>query len=149
MSPWRTGVRDPRGGGGDVLERLDLEEAAVATSGDYEGFFVHGGERYSHIIDPRAGLPLRGGGVASVTVVHPESCLAADALATTLSVLGVEEGRAFLAEQAGGLFAGGVRVIMVEPAEGGTEGKGGRLRRVEFNVSRDGTFSAEEERFVP
>jgi thiamine biosynthesis lipoprotein len=134
-SPWRAGIRNPRGN--DVLERLDLENAAVATSGDYENFFLYKGERYEHIIDPRSGLPLKES-VASVTVIHPDSCLAADALATTLTVLGVEEGRAFLEEQALGLFTNGVRVIMLSPE------KDGRLRRVEYNIDKDGMLTTDE-----
>ncbi len=133
--PWRAGVRDPRGG--DVLETLELTDAAVATSGDYENYFMYKGKRYEHIIDPRTGLPLAEG-VAGVTVVDPRSCLAADALATTLCVLGPEAGEEFIRGQALGLFSRGVRVIMlVVRPEGG-------LRRIEFVVDEGGGVKVSE-----
>ncbi len=92
--PWRVGVRDPRGA--EVLTQFELPgDRAVATSGDYAKYFEIDGERYSHIVDPRTGRPRRGG-LISVTVVVPGSCLRADALATTVSVTGLEEGRALL-----------------------------------------------------
>lgn len=138
--PWKTGVRDPRGDG--IVAALDLADAAVATSGDYENYFVYRGQRYEHIIDPRTGLPLAEG-VASATVVHPSSCLAADALATTMCVLGPEEGRAFLERQALGLFSGGVRVIMMIVKEG--QGADGELSRVTFTVNDRGGVEVDAE----
>ncbi len=136
-SPWTAGIRDPRGTG--ILERLDLENAAVATSGGYERFFMYNGERYTHIIDPRTGLPLKDGqgSVAGVTVIHPDSCLAADALATTLTVLGRDEGKAFLEKQALGLFTKGIRVILLTV-------DGDSLRRIEYNINQSGELTVDE-----
>lgn len=133
--PWKVGIRSPSGD--DVHEKLELANAAVATSGDYERFFVYQGKRYEHIIDPRIGLPIADG-VASVTVIHPNSCLAADALATTMCVLGPDAGRDFLERQALGLFSSGVRVIMLT-GEGETP-----PRRIEFEVEAGGTLSVVE-----
>lgn len=72
---------------------LALHGLSVATSGDYRRCFQAAGKQYSHTLDPRDGYPVRNG-IASVTVVH-ESCMAADALSTALTVLGVEEGMCF------------------------------------------------------
>ncbi len=135
-TPWRAGIRHPRRD--DILERLDLKDAAVATSGDYEQYFMHNGVRYEHIIDPRTGLPLTGG-PASVTVIHPTSGLAADAMATTMCVLGPEDGEAFLRDQALGLFSEGVRVVMLLPRNDGA------VDRIEFTV-RDGEVDVTRER---
>ena len=118
--PWRVGIRDPRGG--DVLETLELSGASVATSGNYENFFAYRGKRYQHIIDPRTGLPLADD-VAGTTVIHPRSCLAADALATTMCVLGPDAGEDFIRDQALGLFSQGVRVIMLFAKPGGELGR--------------------------
>lgn len=134
-TPWKAGIRNPRRG--EVLETLPLKNVAVATSGDYENFFIYKGKRYEHIIDPRAGMPMTER-VASVTVLHPESCLAADALATTLCVLGPDEGRDFLKTQALGLFSSGVRVIMLIPVPGG-------LRRIEWRIDdKGGIFETDD-----
>lgn len=72
---------------------LALHGLSVATSGDYRRCFHQEGKRFSHTLDPRTGHPVHNG-IASVTVVH-ESCMAADALSTALTVLGVEKGMCF------------------------------------------------------
>jgi thiamine biosynthesis lipoprotein len=72
---------------------LALEDAAVATSGDYRHWVEVGGRRLSHTMDPRRGGPLAAP-PASVTVVA-ETCMAADAFATALMVMGEAEGTAF------------------------------------------------------
>lgn len=77
---------------------LALHGLAVATSGDYRRYFLHGAQRYPHTIDPRSAAPIANR-LASVTVVHPQ-CMAADAWSTALTVLGHEAGLA-LAERHG------------------------------------------------
>ena len=77
---------------------LALHGLSVATSGDYRRYFELDGQRYSHTIDPRSGMPIAND-LASVTVVHPQ-CMAADAWSTALTVLGCERGLR-LAEQQG------------------------------------------------
>ncbi len=81
---WRLAVRDPRGQG--IMEMLRMKSGAVATSGDYESYFMSGGVRYCHILDPRTGYPERG--IASVTVAS-DSAAICDALATAISVGGI------------------------------------------------------------
>jgi len=84
---WTVAVRDPYSKGN--VEHLKLKDNAVATSGDYEQFFLVGDKRYSHIFDPRTGYPADTG-IASVTVIAPD-CLTADALATAIIVLGQKD----------------------------------------------------------
>ena len=91
--PWRIGVQNPFRRG--ITQTLTLKDRAVATSGVQQRFFEIGGQRYSHIIDPRSGQPAAQS--PSVTVIAPEG-LTADAWATAFSVLTVEEGKA-LCEQ--------------------------------------------------
>ena len=74
-----------------------LHGLAVATSGDYRRYFEHGALRASHTLDPRSGYPVAND-VASCTVLHPR-CMAADALSTTITVLGAEAGLAFAEER--------------------------------------------------
>ena len=82
--PWQVAIQNPRGKG--FVKNLELKDRAVATSGDYEQFFETGGKRYSHIFNPKTGRPSEEK-VISVTVVAND-CLTADALATTIFVLG-------------------------------------------------------------
>ena len=70
-----------------------VKNASFATSGDWWHHFFADGKRYSHTLDPRTGWPIKHQ-LASVTV-HHEACMHADALATVLTVLGVEQGMAF------------------------------------------------------
>ncbi|KMK64195.1 FAD:protein FMN transferase [Puniceibacterium sp. IMCC21224] len=77
---------------------LALQDAAVATSGDYRHCVEVQGRRLSHTMDPRRGAPLIAS-PASVTVVA-RTCAEADAWATALMVLGAERG-ADLARQRG------------------------------------------------
>jgi thiamine biosynthesis lipoprotein len=77
---------------------LALQDAAVATSGDYRHWVEVQGRRLSHTMDPTRGAPLIAP-PASVTVVA-RSCAEADAWATALMVLGPERGTA-LARQRG------------------------------------------------
>jgi thiamine biosynthesis lipoprotein len=93
-SAWRVGIEEPSLQlGGNALIAVPLADAAIATSGNRWHGFEHEGRRYSHTIDPRSGWPVAAE-LASVTVVD-RSCMRADALATALLVLGIEEGSAF------------------------------------------------------
>jgi thiamine biosynthesis lipoprotein len=100
-SPWRIGVERPPTSDGEarrLAAALPLNDAAVATSGDYRNFYEVDGRRYAHTIDPRTGRPVDHA-LASVTVFAPDAA-DADALATALMVLGPEEGLA-LADELG------------------------------------------------
>jgi thiamine biosynthesis lipoprotein len=87
-APWIVGIRDPRDGS-RIMTKMSVTNAAVATSGDYERFFIKNGVRYHHILDPRTGFPARR--CRSVTVVCDE-LVWADALATAVFVLGPVQG---------------------------------------------------------
>lgn len=70
---------------------VSLSNQALSTSGDYQKFFTDpSGKRLSHILDPRTGWPVQHQ-VGGVSVVAADS-MTADALATTLFVLGPERG---------------------------------------------------------
>ncbi len=96
-APWTIAIEQP-----DTMRRaaqavLALEDAAVATSGDYRHWVAVGGKRLSHTMDPRRGAPLAAS-PASVTVVT-RSCAEADAWATALMVLGPDRGATLAAER--------------------------------------------------
>jgi thiamine biosynthesis lipoprotein len=96
--PWWVALEEVIDASSDVVSSpaqpvapvLALHGLAVATSGDYRRYFHLDGQRYSHTIDPRSGMPIAND-LASVTVVHPQ-CMAADAWSTALTVLGREQG---------------------------------------------------------
>lgn len=92
-SAWAIAIEAPNFESREAMGVIELADAAIATSGDYRHFRRVEGEHISHTIDPRTGQPLRNG-LASVTVVAPD-CTGADAHATALMVLGVDEGLAF------------------------------------------------------
>jgi thiamine biosynthesis lipoprotein len=87
---WQVGIRHPRDNQAIAIT-LPLTDTAVSTSGDYERFFLRDGEHIHHILNPRTGKPA--GEVMSVTVLT-ERGIDADALSTTLFVMGIEKGLA-------------------------------------------------------
>jgi thiamine biosynthesis lipoprotein len=91
-APWAIAVEAPDRAWRAAHAVLELEDAAVATSGDYRHWIEFRGRHLSHTIDPRRGAPLEES-PASVTVVAG-SCAAADAWATALMVLGAARGAA-------------------------------------------------------
>lgn len=96
---WKIGVRNPFDRD-NILGVLRLRSGmAVATSGNYERFVTIHGKKYAHILNPRTGMPVEG--MAAVTVLAP-TAVEADALSTSLFVLGVEEGTRMLRGTPGG-----------------------------------------------
>jgi thiamine biosynthesis lipoprotein len=71
------------------LGRIWLTDRALATSGSGRQFFHFQGQRFGHVIDPRTGWPVEGI-MLSLTVLAPRASQA-DALATGMFVLGIEE----------------------------------------------------------
>jgi len=85
--PWRIGIRHPKQGGLIASVALTGNEN-IYTSGNYFRFRQHDGVKYSHIIDPRDGMPVRH--IVSASVIHPSGAVA-DAAATALSVAGPDD----------------------------------------------------------
>ena len=83
---WRIGIERPVAAVREIECVVELDDRALATSGDYRNFFEREGRRYSHEIDPRTGRPVDHA-LISVSVLA-DDCLTADAWATALLVLG-------------------------------------------------------------
>lgn len=97
--PWKVGIRSPVDPS-KLAGTIELQDRAVATSGDYEQYFEHRGRRYHHLLDPESGEP-RASLVHSVTVAA-ESCMVADAGATTVFGTDAEEARRLLVRGSAG-----------------------------------------------
>jgi len=91
-APWSIAVEAPDAESRSAHSVLALQDAAVATSGDYRHWVEVQGRHLSHTMDPHRGAPLMNS-PASVTVVA-QTCAEADAWATALMVLGTEQGAA-------------------------------------------------------
>lgn len=89
---WSVALESPEVGRRAVRGVIELEDLAVATSGDYPHFIEVGGARLAHTMDPRRWAPVNNG-VASVTVLA-RTCMQADAWATALLVAGPGDGLA-------------------------------------------------------
>ncbi|MGZ9897601.1 FAD:protein FMN transferase [Shewanella gaetbuli] len=87
-TPWRVAVEKPTEDGQQVQQVIELDTMALATSGDYRIYYEENGERFSHLIDPRSGYPIKHN-LASATVLH-KSSMTADGLATAMMVLGTQ-----------------------------------------------------------
>lgn len=92
--PWMVGVQDPDAPG--ALGAIPVSDKAVVTSGDYQRFFEFEGKRYAHILDPETGWPIETEKSAkSVTLVAPNAT-DADAYCTAVTVMGPDDGMAFV-----------------------------------------------------
>jgi thiamine biosynthesis lipoprotein len=86
--PWTIAIADPNAQN-KAFSYINISDVAIATSGNYEKFVIIDGKKYSHTIDPKTGFPVFG--IKSVTIICPNAELA-DAMATPISVLGVDAG---------------------------------------------------------
>ena len=95
-NPWRVGINMPKIDAplDRVYRVVELNDKAMATSGNYRNYFEKNGIRYSHIIDPRTGYPVKNS-VVSASVLA-DNCTLADGLATALVVMGPTKGIALI-----------------------------------------------------
>lgn len=90
--PWTIGIADPNQKNA-IFSAFKITNRAVATSGNYEKFVIINNKKYSHTIDPKTGYPVSG--IKSVTILA-ENAEIADALATPVTVMGIEIGLDFI-----------------------------------------------------
>lgn len=95
---WHIGIDRPSDGnlspGENLQAIIEIDNKALATSGNYRKFFVEDGVKYAHTIDPKTGFPARNT-LLSTTVVC-DDCISADGYATAFLVLGVEKSKELL-----------------------------------------------------
>lgn len=91
---WVTGISNPdKSSAESLICMVEIGEAALVTSGDYERYFMSGGKRYHHIIDPQTLVPAEY--FSAVSVFAKDSGLA-DALSTALFCMSYEDGLALV-----------------------------------------------------
>lgn len=128
---WHIGIDKPSDDnqmpGADLQAIIEINDKALATSGNYRAFYVENGVKYAHTIDPETGFPARNT-LLSATVVC-DDCISADGYATAFMVLGVEKSKALLEKLPGieaylvfsnpqgdydVFFSGGMKKMIVE-----------------------------------
>ena len=100
---WLVGEQDPNAategiGAGRLLMVLKANNAAVTTSGDYQQYVMVDGKRQSHIMNRQTGRSAEG--LSSVTIIA-DNATDADALATSVTVMGAEKGLALIERRPG------------------------------------------------
>ncbi|MBN1968310.1 MAG: FAD:protein FMN transferase [Candidatus Delongbacteria bacterium] len=86
------GVQHPRERN-QLIDTLKVKNSSIATSGDYEKYFISDGVRYCHIINPKIGMS--SSDLISVTILSDKAYLS-DSYATAVFVLGLDKGREFI-----------------------------------------------------
>lgn len=136
---WRIALRDPLRPDEREVTAFYVRDGAVSTSADYERSLVIENKRYSHIIDPRSGLPVGAASgpaaekILSATVQAPKAA-EADALSTAVFVMGLDRGRDFLKRigrqgQLIGVAGGEIRHHRVGPAQTVVSGRSNARRK--------------------
>ncbi|MEW5853294.1 MAG: FAD:protein FMN transferase [Myxococcota bacterium] len=119
-APLRMAVPDPRVPA-RPLASVEIKDGALAWVGDHERFFVVGGKRYHHIIDPRTGYPA---GASRLAAVLAKSAVDADWLTKAVFILGLKDGEQVLQR------VGAQALVMT--TEGKVEMTEGMRRRTEL-----------------
>jgi len=93
---WIIGIDEPRfDNNQNIFITTELNDLAMATSGVYRKFKIDSnGRRYAHILDPLSGIPAKTN-ILSVSVIS-ETCIEADAYATALHLMNINEIEDFL-----------------------------------------------------
>lgn len=94
---WTIGIADPNSKN-KIFSYMNITDMAVATSGNYEKYIVIDGKKYSHTINPKTGLPIRG--IKSVTIIS-QNAEVADAMATPVMIMGIIPGLTMINQMKG------------------------------------------------
>jgi len=122
--PWRVGIQHPRKPG--ALTTLELRDGeAIGTSGDYQRYFMLGGTRYCHLIDPRSGHPAQGVQAATVLTRGARAGILSDAMSKPLFIAGTGGWRAAALQM-------NLPEAMLVDAQGNIHLTAGLQKRLEF-----------------
>ncbi len=91
---WTVDLRSPYNSNDDAhFATVNIRDESLSTSSGAERYVELDGKRYSHILDPRTGMPARSD-VISATAIAPTG-VESDALSTAFFVMGLEATRAY------------------------------------------------------
>lgn len=112
--PWELGILDPRSTPDSLFYKayVTLENKGFSTSGNYFNYREVDGQKFSHTIDPEAGVPVQRS-ILSATV-FARDCITADAWATAFMVMGHEKAIRLLSDHPE------LEVFLVYSDQGGT-----------------------------
>jgi thiamine biosynthesis lipoprotein len=96
---WGIGISKPVDDSLSINNELQtvirVTDIAMATSGNYRNFYIKDGRKYAHTIDPHTCMPVSHS-LLSATVLATD-CATADALATSMMVMGLDSAQALCA----------------------------------------------------
>ena len=87
---WTIGIAYPQNKSDGLMTKINLSNISIATSGTYNNSFWYKGNRYSHLIDPQNGYPIKHDIISATILTH--QCANADAIATAVMVKGFDAG---------------------------------------------------------
>lgn len=96
-TPWIVGIQDPYNDRGNLIGAVKCSDISVVTSGNYVRYFEKNNKEYGHIINPKTGIPVENN-IISVTVIC-KSAIKADALSTSLFVMGKKKALDFILKE--------------------------------------------------
>lgn len=93
---WRVGIDKPleHDKNREIQLILNMDDGAVATSGNYRNFYIKDGHKYTHTINPHTGYPVSKS-ILSASV-YSATCMEADAYATAFMVLGLDAAKSVI-----------------------------------------------------
>ena len=96
---WRIGIENPSilNNSRDIMATVKLDNLSLATSGNYRKYFIKDGELYAHTINPKTGKAIPSN-ILSVSVLA-ENCMKADAYATALMVMPLQQAKVLIEKQ--------------------------------------------------
>lgn len=89
--PWEVGILDPNSNYSSQTFKayVQLNNKAMATSGNYFNYYEENGKKYSHTIDPKSGYTIQHELLSAS--VFANDCMTADGWATAFMVMGWEK----------------------------------------------------------
>ena len=90
---WKVGVENPNDPDESAFD-LYLNDAGVASSGNYRRASIRSGRAFGHIIDPRSGRPAPNAALSATVVAA--TCLRAGELSTCACIRGAQNGHDYL-----------------------------------------------------